>query len=196
MPKKLLIITVVVSVVLSILVLTCCTWSFFELRRDVWGTSRSVEPYSQTGEGLQELNSLNVSHWNTYRNEEYGFEIQYPMEWAVRREDNDTFLGSNDSERVVPLLRLTVEKNEDIKEWVRDLRNDKPSSYKKIISQEDYNVGGNDGVKIIYSTDIGLNEEVVLVRIGNGNLVVFSFPNENGISPYYEKVIQTFQLNP
>lgn len=136
------------------------------------------------------------SNWKIYRNEEYGFEIQYPMEWAVRREDNYTFLGSNDSERVVPLLRLTVEKNDDIKEWVRDLRNDKPSSYKKIISQEDYNVGGNDGVKIIYSTDIGLNEEVVLVRIGNGNLVVFSFPNENGISPYYEKVIQTFQLSP
>ncbi|QQS15646.1 MAG: hypothetical protein IPK84_04770 [Candidatus Moraniibacteriota bacterium] len=137
------------------------------------------------------------SNWKIYRNEEYGFEIQYPMEWAVRREDNDIFLGPNDSERVVPLLRLTVEKNKDIKEWVRDLRNDKPSSpYKNIISQEDHNVGGNDGVKIIYSTDIGLNEEAVLVRIGNGSLAVFSFPSENNISSYYETVIQTFRLNP
>ena len=85
-------------------------------------------------------------------------------------------------------------KSGEIKEWIQNVESNQFSPYTKILSQESYAIGSFTGTKIVYSTDIGLNNETILLQMGNGNLIVFSFIIAENTSPYFERIIQTLRL--
>jgi hypothetical protein len=115
----------------------------------------------------------------------------------VTRENKSVFFQSTnlnlEKEKILPLLEVTVAGDESVKEWVGNFERGQ-SVYTKILSQESYGIRDVVGTKIVYSTDIGLNHETILVQINKENLVVFSFPMKEDVSSYFERVIQTFQL--
>lgn len=43
-------------------------------------------------------NELDISNWKTYRNEEYGFEMQYPKDWITKNENQRFYFNSASSE--------------------------------------------------------------------------------------------------
>ncbi|MDP3735602.1 MAG: HEPN domain-containing protein [bacterium] len=51
------------------------------------------------------LSSIDTSDWKTYRNEEYGFEFQYPSTWSIRTD------GINDLSLLRPGMKLPSKEN-------------------------------------------------------------------------------------
>jgi len=47
---------------------------------------------SGIGRGVKENQVINTSNWKTYRNEKYGFEIDYPNDWKTVRYEDDRFV--------------------------------------------------------------------------------------------------------
>ncbi|MFZ1735595.1 MAG: hypothetical protein WAU31_01530 [Candidatus Moraniibacteriota bacterium] len=170
-------------------------WLVFRGQKDAQNRLKQPVQLIEKPQEVQASDAMDTSNWKTYRNEEYGFEIKYPREWVVSQEAKITFFISNESEKVVPLLELKVERNGTVEEWVRNFDSNRSSVYTQIISQEEYHVGRNTGTKIIHSTDIGLNKEVILIQNGEKTLIVFSFSDVKSVSPYYEKILQTLRLN-
>lgn len=67
-------------------------------------SKRSVKPVeTQTRQSSQSIDS---SDWKTYRNEEYGFEVQYPGDWSVYS-DKFVYLESKPSDPTYPRFSVT-----------------------------------------------------------------------------------------
>jgi uncharacterized membrane protein YvbJ len=83
MLKKIIIITSIIVAVIIIGVITV----YINQRQK--GEEVRKEPVAQPEESTIEsiIEFIDTSDWRTYRNEEYGFEIRYPVNWSVHDEE-------------------------------------------------------------------------------------------------------------
>lgn len=111
----------------------------------------------------------------------------------MNQEGDRVFFGSKDTEKIVPLLEMAFE-NGNVDQWIYNFNRNQSSTHTQILFQEKYNVGNTTGTKVVHSTDIGLNENVVLIQVSEKNMIVFSYPLTENIS-FYENIVQAFRLN-
>lgn len=124
------------------------------------------------------------SDWKTYRNYEYGFEVEYPGDWHWVEDDNLIYLVDN-TEIGHKILDIYIEDRKDkgLTEWIKE------RGYKKV---KDIKIDDINGVII----DFSFVEE-------SGPFTAAIFPKENkmfriGFSSTsvetFEKILSTFKF--
>jgi hypothetical protein len=121
---------------------------------------------------------IDTSNWQTYKNNEYGFDIKYPQDWELDNNKNQFLIGSSKWREGLPeggggveVLISNVSLKDYIKEYESDLTGDgQPIS--KILSQQDYNLGGKMGTKLIGSTAIGIDQNIIFIPTAKGNFII------------------------
>src|SRR3989338_4260730 len=89
---------IIVAVISLLVVILLATAGYFIFsKRPVKPVEIQTEPTSQ---------QIHTSGWETYRNEEYGFEVQYPGGWSVYS-DKFVYLESKPSDPTYPRFSVT-----------------------------------------------------------------------------------------
>lgn len=89
---------IIITVIIFLVIILLASAGYFILSK------RSVKPVeTQTQQSSQ---NINTSDWKTYRNEEYGFEVQYPGNWSVYS-DKFVYFESKPSDPIYPRFSVT-----------------------------------------------------------------------------------------
>ena len=127
-----------------------------------WGYENVQKANATTSEMANDTAAVDTSNWQTYRNEEFGFEVRYPMGWFNTRNliedftEEKLFEFSSAENFTVDALTLQIIRSESIarKNLFTELRNRKPGEtfeqdlirYSKI---ENLDVGGLLAVRYV-----------------------------------------------
>jgi len=90
-----------------------------------WGYKKGAFSDDQTNPNVQNQSQVNdeTTDWKTYRNDEYGFEIQYSANTQIKNEEKNTSFIFSDNQRQLNIETITgAESNECHKTaWAADL---------------------------------------------------------------------------
>ncbi|MBI1984682.1 MAG: hypothetical protein HYS60_01055 [Candidatus Wildermuthbacteria bacterium] len=159
-------------VVVILLLLVLGGGGVFALRSSIEKSQEQL----QRGRNVEEV--VNVSSWQTYRNEEYEFEVGYPKEFIVREQagtmNEDFYLLRVDFEGTngdfVRILVQSTEVGIDLTRWSLDdfvefwEREVIGHATDKIDQKTVITVNGDAGVKLAYQGSEGSKSLVVMAR--------------------------------
>jgi len=150
---------------------------------------------------LEETEGIDTSNWNTYRNEEYGFEFKYPTDWILEGNrflspenvalNKNTALPSTYSlsvgyvlsqERFLKDMReFRLKNNLDNEYFFADYTNLK--NYLKSVNGNvaEINIEGKKAIVSVLSTS--LNEFFIYIESGGEGYVVFRTPAYSASNP-------------
>lgn len=116
---------------------------------------------------ISEKELPNIASWQTYRNEEYGFELQYPEDWKTSNYSSGLLVLENVKEEIY--FAINIKKNYNLDPNTSD------------VEMEKIDIGDHLGYKYFYQEGVG-NSEVVLIQLNQDvlQLSLDYFANNNG----------------
>ncbi|MFC1751685.1 hypothetical protein ACFLY5_00890 [Patescibacteria group bacterium] len=186
--------TKIVGVIVAILIITASISAYF-----LWPEGEEVV--------TEDLNKIvptaipaddAMSNWQTYRNEEYGFEVKYPFEWVADRTNNDkriSFYSANKAD-VQNDFQFTIaiidsEQWRNTSETMKDYILNKPESSEVMIANRQATKSETktqDDMGIIVSGSI----QYIFIEDGTFFSFVTNYNKES--SNIGEKIISTFKF--
>jgi len=107
---------------------------------------------------------IDISDWKVYRNEEYGFEVKYPNDWAISDHSSGLLVLKNTQEKInsaQSFFVINIKENYEINPETSD------------ITMEKINLDGRLGYKYFYQEGAGISE-IVLIQSGRDTLELSS----------------------
>ena len=152
----------------------------------------------------QQLNanssSIDTSNWQTYRNEELGFEIMHPSDWQVKSQDGTIIISCN-LEWPKCAWSLTIsttndELNDFIEKYNKSDLLPNGDALSKIYKQEKFVFNQYPATKLIGTTALGVDNIFIFVNSANKKYVL-SYGDVKGESrDAGEKITKTFSIIP
>ncbi|NQU99642.1 MAG: hypothetical protein HQ538_02800 [Parcubacteria group bacterium] len=135
-------------------------------------------------EVAEDSDEIDMSNWQTYENEEYGFSLKYPEGWEKNEIDDERILFlRNVYKEFSPQIKIEgrfivdvykSKDNQTLEKWIDD--NKKITEENKLKSKKDTRIGSQNGVERV--TTLVLEEiEHKEIFIKNGNYVYSIQPN-------------------
>ena len=99
--------------------------------------------------------------WQTYRNEEYGFEVKYPNDWQIYKQSTSELFGLSKEYSAIPnrnpedmtgacllgLYNIIRKPNEDLKIWLKRINQEGGNPAPQNLA--DITIGSKNGIKEI-----------------------------------------------
>ncbi len=124
--------------------------------------------------------NLNISDWQTYRNEEFGFEVKYPSDWFIKQ----------DISEVNPLLNIKKDNKYYINIWVHSAFTGVGLNAIKI-SESAEKIAGLDAVKEFYKTIDNEQYYRILLRT---NKFHYTIEYSNYDEALFDQILSTFKF--
>jgi len=148
------------------------------------------ENQTQTPAQLNNVNTQTAG-WKTYKNTEYGFEIQYPNSMGIQNSNNGVSLVSVDNQRKVDIKVESIKPGQDCRKtvWVADTPN--------IIIDNATFVGVGSGLKdapyygVLYCTIRGGFDYIITSHLFHVSGGPNNFPEDDTV---LNQIISTFKF--
>ena len=173
---------------------------------------------------INSSHAQSVDNFKTYTNNDLKFTIQHPAKWKVDDRNNSTFFTIRENpEDDVEVLGLTVPgtsyfnvkvdevpseydwdtltlQNKSLEQYVQGVISLMPVNSETLLRQNQVTVGGNDGIKVEYKSDIdnqvhyGFN----IYTIANGKLYDLEYKDKplkvQETLPLVNKMVESFHV--
>lgn len=147
-----------------------------------------------------------IANWQTYQNEEYGFEIEYPLEWEVKNyKNNYSFLSPKVEECKktqyecdiyspgIAIYKSLIELPNNSKNLSFDKWLDKQIGLNLVSGRSNILVGNYDGVEVKDSGVAGGYRNIYIIK-DSGVIIKFSIADESSEMTTFNQMLSTFKF--
>jgi len=189
MNKKLTITTLILLASLGLVVSGC-------LKKEPETNTNVNTGQNQNANTNQQAEEIDTSNWETYKNEEYGFEFKYPEGWDIIDSNDKISVYYKGWRRGLPEggSGLDIEIGEiTINKFIEDYNKSDISdgvSLSQITDQKDYIFNNIATTKLIGSTAMGIDRNFLFIRHNNKSYVI-SF---HDFDKYHVLILSSFKF--
>ena len=131
---------------------------------------------------------IDTSNWQTYRNEEMGFEVKYPPQYKIYGATESVFIGDNPIHMAVPNGVRIQKIDDDIAQTIQSIKN--RDELTTVLSEGMVDINGVSTQKLVVTAAIGYNDFHYFFNNGKDIIEVIG----DDALPMHHDIVSTFKV--